>query len=378
MAKGKGKKGAKKKRVALRRNRAKPARDKNWTQQFKEHQFKEVDTVDSEQVRAKGELSRKRTVTEGQEAVLTAGQRTGTVLAMRGLIAEVDDGQRVWPCTIRRVLRTRKIDERQMVTVGDHVTFTVIADKEGVESEGVIESVGPRHGRLQRKYRDSVQTLVANVDQVLIVASVAEPFLKPHLIDRYLVSAHAGEIDPIICFNKIDLLDPEGYREEADLYERLGYPVLLTSVKTGQRIETLRAALTDKKSALVGQSGVGKSSLLNAIQPGLRLRVQEVSRDSEKGRHTTTTARLLRLDAGGYVVDTPGIRSYELASVPLNELEMHFVEFVDRLAGCKFPDCTHTHETNCAIRQAVQAGNIHTQRYESYVSMFSEYKNPYA
>jgi ribosome biogenesis GTPase / thiamine phosphate phosphatase len=155
-------------------------------------------------------------------------------------------------------------------------------------------------------------------------------------------------------------------------YDRLGYQALGSSVVTGRGVDELKSLLTDKVSLLAGQSGVGKSSLLNVIQPSLNLKVGSVSETTEKGRHTTTTAVWHKLEFGGAVIDTPGIRALDVAMVPLHELEMHFVEFVERVADCKFPNCVHIHEEGCAIKEAVEAGEINPRRYESYVQLFYE------
>jgi ribosome biogenesis GTPase len=155
-------------------------------------------------------------------------------------------------------------------------------------------------------------------------------------------------------------------------YRDLEYPTLLTSAVTGEGIDSLREVLKDKASVIAGQSGVGKSSLLNVVQPGLKLRIGDIIEQIGKGRHTTSTASLIRLEVGGYVVDTPGIRSFDLSIIPRNEFEAYFVEFVYRLADCKFPDCTHRHESDCAIKAAVERGEIRPERYESYVQMFEE------
>ncbi len=214
--------------------------------------------------------------------------------------------------------------------------------------------------------------IAANVDQAVIVGSIFEPMIKIHLLDRYLVAAHWGGLAGIICVNKIDL-DGEGFADEIlDQYRRIGYRAVATSAVAGIGIDELRSLMAGKTTLIVGQSGVGKSSLLNAIQPGLRLPTAPVSEASEKGRHTTTTAVWLKLDVGGAVVDTPGIRALDVAMVPLNELEQHFVEFVDRVPHCKFPNCVHIHEEGCAIRSAVEAGHIERDRYDSYVELFYE------
>jgi ribosome biogenesis GTPase len=310
---------------------------------------------------------------------------------MRGLIAEVDTGAEVYACTIRRVLRTRRIEERHPVATGDLVRFDpdpvdernpnvvpfdyniqVSPDDFDVDAlpTGVVEWVAPRGACLTRKSGRRTHTVVANVDQAIIVSSVAEPYCKPHLIDRYLVSAHAGGITPLVCVNKMDLDEDGAITEVAERYVGLGYRVLRTSAVTRKGVDELAEALRKRSSVIVGQSGVGKSSLLNAVQPELGLRVARVSEQTEKGRHTTSTAQLHRLLVGGYVVDTPGVKSFELAEVPLNELEMHFIDVAAHVADCKYPNCTHIHEDHCAVKQAVDDGRIHPARYESYVKMF--------
>ncbi len=362
-----GKKG--KKRVHFRPNRSKPSRQKQWS--VPDENAPEVeDAVMWENVRAKGDLSRKRTVVESNES--QEDMRSGTVVAVRGQFVEVDDGERVWPCSVRRVLRTRRIGQRNPVTVGDRVSFSVVADSEGVVSEGVIEQVHERRTMLQRSDGRRTQMIAANVDQVVLITSIREPRIKPHLIDRYLVAAHAGHLPAVICVNKVDL-DVDGeVAEFLQCYDRLGYQALGSSVVTGRGVDELKSLLTDKVSLLAGQSGVGKSSLLNVIQPSLNLKVGSVSETTEKGRHTTTTAVWHKLEFGGAVIDTPGIRALDVAMVPLHELEMHFVEFVERVADCKFPNCVHIHEEGCAIKEAVEAGEINPRRYESYVQLFYE------
>ncbi|MGB2984240.1 MAG: ribosome small subunit-dependent GTPase A [Phycisphaerae bacterium] len=351
-------------------------RKTDWTQQAREADDHEIDTDRSESVLAKGELSRRRTVrVHTNEDQFLEGLRQGTIIAVRGLYADVDDGELTWPCTIRRVLRTRLIEERHPVTVGDRVRFRVESEGEGVAREGVIEAVEPRGGQLQRHVRRRVHTIVANVDQAIIVSSADQPPPKPHLIDRYIVAALAGDITPVVCMNKTDL-DRDGSAVELlDRYARLDYVTLATSAVTGDGIESLRDVLKGKASVIAGQSGVGKSSMLNAVQPGLRLKIGDIIEQTSKGRHTTATATLIRLEIGGYVVDTPGIRSFDLATVGRDELEAHFVEFLEYIPDCKFPDCTHRHEGDCAVKQAVERGDIHPERYKSYVRLFEEPTN---
>jgi ribosome biogenesis GTPase / thiamine phosphate phosphatase len=368
----KPRKPGKKVRVPFRRNRAEPPRDTGWTRKAREADDYEFDSEQSESVVAKGKLSRQRTIIVRDEEDHGADSRRGRVLAVRGLYAEVDDGEQVWPCTIRRVLRTRQIDERNPVTVGDKVRFAVDARGGAEPKEGVIVEVDPRKGELKRRSGRRTHTMVANVDQAIIVSSARQPLPRPNLIDRYIVAAHFGGITPIVCMNKIDLAEDDLPDTLLDRYTQLGYRAVAASTVTGEGVEELRNILKDKESVLAGQSGVGKSSLLNAVQPGLGLKVGKVAEQSEKGRHTTTTATLIRLEMGGYVVDTPGIRAFDLTLVPAGELEAYFVEFVPHVAGCKFPDCTHTHETACAIKAAVERGEIDPERYESYLHIFED------
>lgn len=358
--------------MAFRRNRSPRARQKDWTQQSRDSEDSHVDSVRGEQITPRGDLSRQRTVIERDQPAEGTDHGRGTVIAVRGLFADVDDGKHIWSCTIRRILRTRSIDERSSVTVGDHVRFSMGSGRKGVAEEGAIESVEPRRGQLSRRSGRRTQIIVANVDQAIIVSSAAQPDAKPHLIDRYVVSALAGDITPVICMNKIDLDIEHLAADILERYANLGYRTLRTSAQTGEGIDALRETLKDKESVIAGQSGVGKSSLLNRIQPGLDLRTGEVIEKYDKGRHTTTTATLIRLDFGGYVVDTPGIRALDLSLVPRGELEAYFVELLPFIPDCKFPDCTHIHEGHCAVKAAVERRDVHPDRYESYIRLFTE------
>lgn len=365
-------KGGKKVRVPFRQNRSTKRRERDWTQHAVDD-GQANESVSHEQMKAKGDLSRYRTITvyDHKEGI-PDGMKRGVVIALRGLFVEVDDGQRTIACTVRRILRTRLIKERHPVTVGDRVIFRLEGDTKGVESEGVIETVEDRRGQLRRQVGRRIHTIVANVDQAIIVASADQPTIKPHLIDRYIVASLAGEIQPVVCVNKIDLDEDGSARKICERYTNLGYTVLVTSATTGEGIEDLRQCLKDKESVIAGQSGVGKSTLLNAVEPGLKLRTGDISEQLNKGKHTTTTAVLLKLSFGGYVVDTPGVRSFDLSTVGKHELEALFVEMLPFIPDCKFADCTHTHEISCAVKQAVEDKIIHPDRYDSYVRMFQD------
>jgi ribosome biogenesis GTPase len=219
------------------------------------------------------------------------------------------------------------------------------------------------------------QVIVSNADLVLPVFAVADPAPKWGLLDRYLVSAEAAELPPLIVINKLDLAwKHPSLEDEIEVYRRIGYPVLLVSAATGEGIEELKRALQGKLAVLVGKSGVGKTSLLNAIQPGLGLRVKAVSRSElGKGRHTTTHLEMFELGFGGALVDTPGIREFGLWDIPAEELAYLFPEMADHVGRCKFGmSCRHDREPGCAIRKAVMEGAISPYRYQSYLHLREE------
>ncbi len=366
-------------RAELRKNRAERVRRKDWERLLGEPEGAEEQVLLDRQERltGKGELTRRRTVRAaavGQEledptlpVLLEVDERVcrpGRVLSVHGLWSEVQEGSgKVYRCTIRRLLKTLQTQQRHILAVGDRVMFRPVSEN---PPEGVIERVEPRRGLLSRSIQGRQQILVANVEQILVVSSAAEPPLKPNLIDRMLIAAEKGGIRPIVCINKIDLVDPAQLQPLVGLYSQMGYQVLLVSAKSGWGLERLRRLLRDRQSVLAGQSGVGKSSLLNALDPRLQLRVAPVSPDSQKGRHTTTTARLIPLGFGGYVVDTPGIRQFELWDLRPAEVANFFRDFRPYINFCKFPDCTHTHEADCAVKNAVADGRLDQRRYESY------------
>jgi len=365
----------KKTRTEFRKNRAQRTRESDWTRRFA-GDAESTEEAHKEERIGKGELSRKRTVVGdiaetddgGPQVLLEVDEtaRPGRVLAVQGLTATVEaaDGK-LFQCVTRRLLRTLSTDDRHVVAAGDRVLFRPAPD-----DEGIIERVEPRHGVVSRSSRGRQHIIVANVDQLIIIGSAAEPYLKPNLIDRFLISAHKSQLRPLVCINKIDLVDPASLQPLVGVYSQMGYNVLLVSAKTGLGIDRLRRELAVRASVIAGQSGVGKSSLLNAVDPALRLRVSAVSAETHKGRHTTTTARLWPISTGGYVVDTPGIRQFQLWDVIPQEVAGYFRDLRPYVNRCRFPDCTHTHEADCAVKNAVADGRLDARRYESYCQLF--------
>jgi ribosome biogenesis GTPase len=364
-------------RAAFRKNRSSRARQGDWTRRLDAQESDANSPPAQERVSGKGDLTRKRTVTgavvdeaTGLSVFFDTDKsicKRGRVLSVHGLasVVQAEDGSLI-KCATRRLLKTLSTDLRQVVIAGDQVWFRPASD-----SEGIIESVEPRHGVLSRASRRRQHILVSNVDQLVIVGSAAEPTLKPNLIDRFLVSAHHNQIRPLIIINKIDLIDAAELQPLVGVYSQMGYPVLLTSANTQQGIERLRSTLAGRSNAICGQSGVGKSTLLNAIDPALQLRTATVSQENEKGRHTTTTARLIPIASGGYVVDTPGIRQFQLWDIVAEEVAGYFRDLRPYVSRCHFPNCTHTHEADCAVKNAVADGRLDSRRYESYCALFA-------
>ena len=363
----------KKQRASFRKNRLPRPRSGDLTSQFAANDLDEDKISASERISGKGELTRHRTIrtvdcgerADDSQVVLdvdTSTCRAGRVLRVHGLssVIQAEDGS-IFECATRRLLKTLSTEDRHVVAAGDQVAF-----RPSGAGEGIIERIEPRHGVLSRSIRGRRHVLVANVDQALVISSAAEPDIKPHFIDRFLLTAEKAELRPIICVNKIDLVEPSRLMPLVGVYARMGYEVILTSVRESFGIERLRQMLAGRQSVVTGQSGVGKSSLLNAVEPGLGLRVAEVSAETQKGRHTTTTAELLPLSFGGYVVDTPGIRQFQLWDVVAAEVAGFFRDLRPFVSACRFPNCTHTHEQFCAVKDAVADGWLDMRRYESY------------
>ena len=270
-------------------------------------------------------------------------------------------------CQIRgRLKQGPKLGD--IIAIGDWVKVS----RQGEEA-GMIEEVEPRKTMLYRMAPtprgEYQQIIIANADQAVFVYAAAQPAPRLRMLDRFLVIAEKEDIKSIIVVNKVDLTSKEKARTFFDRYQKIGYPVLYTSVISHQGIEELKQTLIDKVSLFAGPSGVGKTSLLNQIQPGLGLAVREVSESTQKGKHTTVARKLVPLDESGYVADTPGLKALDLWDIEPEEVDGYFPEISDRVSDCRFSDCTHIHEPGCAVKEAVEHGEIHPERYQSYLRM---------
>lgn len=299
----------------------------------------------------------------------------GRVLSIESQGITVEHEGEILTCTLRGSLKQEKTQYKNLVTVGDFVLF----ERSGT-NDGLIAHVEPRRtvlSRAENLSRRKEQLIAANIDQVIITVSVVSPPLKHSLVDRYIIATQKGGMEPIVAVNKIDLLNGEGPEVEAqkelfeaflEAYTAAGVKIIPLSAETGEGMEALKLAMKDKASVFSGQSGVGKSSLINTVT-GKNLRVGGLVEKTNKGTHTTTTAQLIPLEMGGWCIDTPGIKSFGLWNLDKEVVEHYFPEIFDCGANCKFPDCSHLHETECAVIAAVEKGTISWLRYESYQTL---------
>lgn len=289
----------------------------------------------------------------------------GLIIKAQSGFFTVETGLGLIVCQLRGKLKQGRA-AGDIAAIGDRVGITVLADGSGVieEVEKRKQAIVRLDPRPQGEYQ---QVLLANADQAVFVFACAHPKPKLRMLDRFLVIAEKQHVPAVIVANKIDLV--KDAREIFGLYEPLGYRVIYTSTQTGAGIEELHGVLKNKISALAGPSGVGKSSLLNAIQPGLGLAVNEISAAMGKGKHTTVTRQMFPLAGGGYVADTPGWKSLALWDTEPEEMEAYFPELRDLVQHCQFSDCTHTHESKCAVIAAVKDGRVHPERFDSFLRL---------
>ena len=291
--------------------------------------------------------------------------------ALRGRLKKSNSGKRADGSLRRDTVLAAA--ETLKLAVGDDVRL----ERGARDDAWAIAEILPRRSRLARRAPGGGQgerIVAANVDQVVIVFAAAKPEPHPRMLDRFLVIAEGNELTARIVINKVDLVGEGSARERFSAYEKIGYPVLYTAAKSGIGIDSAREALGGRRSVLTGPSGVGKSSLLNAIFPGAGLRVGEISESVNKGRHTTVGALMLPLpgEDDGYVIDTPGLREVGLWTLPARDLDKCFPEMRTRRDECRFGDCRHVAEPDCAVRDAVASGDITAERYDSYLRLLEE------
>ena len=300
---------------------------------------------------------------------MTETEARGVVIEGTGGVWQVHTaGGATYDATLRGRL---KQDNAPKLAVGDDVTL----ERDDSNAAWAIREIHPRRSQLARRMpggRGGERVVVANIDQVIVVFAFVKPEPHPRMLDRFLVIAEANDVAARLVMNKCELVDEKTARAFAKPFELAGYPVHFTSVKANDWLEALREGLDGRVSALSGPSGVGKSSLLNAVYPGSSLRVGEISESVNKGRHTTVGARLLPLPGGGYVADTPGLREVGLWGIVATEVDACFPEFKPFLGECKFQDCTHDHEPGCAVIAAVERGVVSAERHASYLKLRAE------
>jgi ribosome biogenesis GTPase / thiamine phosphate phosphatase len=308
------------------------------------------------------------------------------VTELRGLIIRsqsgfytVETSQGIYTCQLRgRLKHGPRLGD--VAAVGDWVRFTSLSTSSnamppsgGGTGSGVIEHIEPRQRAIVRMaptpHGVYQQIIIANPDQTVFAFACSHPTPRFGMLDRFLVIAEKQQTPALIVANKVDLTTLEGARQMFDHYISLGYPVIYTSTRLNMGIDDLHERLKGKITVFIGPSGVGKSSLLNAIQPGLGLAAKEVSRATRKGRHTTVVRQLFALKGGGYVADTPGLKALALWDIEPEELDGYFPELRDLVAECQFNNCTHSHEPGCAVRAAVESGKVHPDRYRSYINI---------
>lgn len=301
----------------------------------------------------------------------------GRVLGIYPEDIQVDVSGTLYRCQLKGVLKKEKNTSKNLVAIGDFVLF-----EPKDTQEGIIFHVEPRFSVLSRAdnlLRRKEQLIAVNIDQVIITVSIQTPSLKPFLIDRYIIAAQKGNMKPLIVINKIDLFSDCSQEEQSlilacqEIYHNLDIPILCVSTITQEGIAQLKEHMKGKSSVFSGQSGTGKSSLINAVT-GSSLRTGEVIDKTSKGSHTTTSSRLLPLEEGGVCVDTPGIKSFGLWDLKAEEIEQYFDEIHETACHCKFPGCTHDSEPNCAVKEALELGTISFIRFASYNTLLATLK----
>jgi ribosome biogenesis GTPase len=290
---------------------------------------------------------------------------SGFVIGVTGPQLVVRVGDADVACVLRGRLKKERKQVTSLVVVGDNVEVTLLPD-----GSGAIEAVQPRRTELVRPgFANRARLVAANLDQLVVVQATQRPRFNRHLVERFLTMAAGGGMSVVVVVNKSDLEDEAAVELWVQPLRAAGVPVFLTNAKSGAGVEALRSALAGKLSAMVGQSGVGKSSLLNALDPSLQIRTAEVSDATQKGKHTTTASRIYPLAGGGQLVDTPGIRELALFEGDPESIAAVFPEITEAASGCRFRGCSHSHEPGCMVKQLVEAGAIDRDRYQHFLKL---------
>ena len=287
----------------------------------------------------------------------------------------MDESGEIWDCRIRGKFRMKGLKTTNPIAVGDRVE---VEPEEGDEQRGIITSIADRKNYIIRKsvnLSKEAHIVASNLDQAFLFITLKKPRTSTGFVDRFLVTAEAYNVPVILIINKLDLLsesDVEDLEDWMSTYTLIGYPVHAICVAESKGTEELYELMAGKVNALAGHSGVGKSTFINQVNPGLELRTAEISESHEKGKHTTTFAEMHQLNNGGFVIDTPGIKGFGLIDIPKNELHHHFPEMFALLPECKFHNCVHVNEPGCAVRGAFEAGSIPESRYLNYLAMYEQ------
>ena len=301
---------------------------------------------------------------------------SGLIIRMLGSDYYVASGGEEVRCSLRGKFRIGDSPEKVLPVVGDIVEFRRETSPDTRGPSGLILSIHPRTSvfvRSSPRGKKGYRILGANLDCVILVFAVRQPALKIRLLDRMLVAAECGSMEPVICLNKMDLTDsPDLMRRELAPYEAMGYRVFFCSARTGEGLDAIRETMADRKSIMVGPSGSGKTSIVAALEPETDLRIARVSERTGKGRHTTTHFELHPLSGGGYLGDSPGVREFGIEGVSRDDLDTYFRDFKPVIGHCRVAGCTPSHEPGCAVKEAVEGGVILERRYDSYLRILEE------